>query len=89
MALVLNKPQFQVVTHQQTNAITGRIYFPALFLAEYHPIVKEWLQTQEIQFEKRDVKLYGDGSFRIYFRSNSPKKQYLQLMKSLPKTAFV
>ena len=89
MALVLNQPQFQVLTHQQTNAITGRIYFPALFLAEYNPIVKEWLQTQEIQFDKRDVKLYGDGSFRIYFRSNSPKKQYLQLMKSLPKTAFV
>ena len=34
MALVLNQPQFQVLTHQQTNAITGRIYFPALFLAE-------------------------------------------------------
>ena len=89
MAEVLTQPQFQVLTHQQTNARTGRIYLRAVFLAEYHAIVKEWLLMQEIHFEERDVKLYGDGSFRIYFRSNSPKKQYLELIKSLPKTAFV
>lgn len=79
MAFVLNQPQFQILTHQQTGAKTGRIYFSAVFLAEYHPIVKEWLKTQEIQFEERDVKLYGDGSFRIYFQSNYPLNQYLQL----------
>lgn len=89
MAEVLTQPQFQVLTHQQTNVKTGRIYFPALFLAEYYPVVKDWLLTQEIQFEERDVKLYGDGSFRIYFQSNSPRKQYLRLIKLLPKTAFI
>ncbi|MEI2579888.1 hypothetical protein [Scytonema sp. PRP1] len=89
MAEVLTQPQFQVLTHQHTGTRTGRIYFPAVFLAEYHAIVKEWLDLQEIQFEERDVKLYGDGSFRIYFRSNSPKKQYLNLIKSLPKNAFI
>ncbi|MDF5733874.1 MAG: hypothetical protein PUP92_39360 [Rhizonema sp. PD38] len=89
MAEVLTQPQFQILTHQHTNAKTGRIYFPALFLAEYYPVVNDWLLTQEIQFEERDIKLYGDGSFRIYFHSNSLKKQYLQLIKMLPKTAFV
>lgn len=89
MAEVLTQPQFQVLTHQQTGVQTGRIYFPAVFLAEYHLFVKEWLKTQEILFEERDIKLYGDGSFRIYFQSNSPKKQYFQLIKLLPKAAFI
>lgn len=85
---VLTQPQFQVVTHQQTGVQTGRIYFPAIFLAEYHGIVKKWLGTQEIEFDNRDIKLYGDGSFRIYFRSNSLKSQYYKLLRCLPKTAF-
>ncbi|MBW4635058.1 MAG: hypothetical protein KME30_25105 [Iphinoe sp. HA4291-MV1] len=89
MAEVLTQPQFQVVTHKRTGAKTGRIYFPAAFVAEYHLTVKQWLLTQDIQFELRDLKLYADGSFRIYFLSNSPKKQYLHLIQSLPKTAFV
>jgi hypothetical protein len=89
MTEVLTQPQFQVLTHQRTGVQTGRIYFPAVFLAEYHIIVKKWLQTQEILFEERDVKLYGDGSFRIYFQSDSPKKQYFQLIKLLPKFAFI
>ncbi|MDF5729359.1 MAG: hypothetical protein PUP92_15395 [Rhizonema sp. PD38] len=89
MAEVLTQPQFQVLTHKQTAVKTGRIYFPTIFLAEYYAIVKKWLEIQEIEFDKRDIKLYGDGSFRIYFRSISPKTQYLQLIKSLPKTAFV
>ena len=61
---VLTQPQFQILTHQQTGAKTGRIYFPAIFLAEYHAIVTKWLETQEIEFDNRDIKLYGDGSFR-------------------------
>jgi hypothetical protein len=40
MAEVLIQPQFQVLTHQQTGVQTGRIYFPAVFLAEYHLFVK-------------------------------------------------
>jgi hypothetical protein len=36
MAEVLSEPQFQILTHQYTGEKTGRIYFPALFLAEFH-----------------------------------------------------
>ncbi|BAZ40534.1 hypothetical protein NIES4101_64950 [Calothrix sp. NIES-4101] len=72
MADVLSEPQFQVLTHQYTGEKTGRIYFPALFLAEFHNSVIQWLQQQEIIFYEMDVKYYGDGSFRLYFRVNNP-----------------
>jgi hypothetical protein len=48
MVEVLITPQFQVFTHQDTGQKTGRIYFPALFLAEFHRSVSQWLQKQEI-----------------------------------------
>ncbi len=46
MAEVLKEPQFQILTHQYTGEKTGRIYFPALFLAEFHTSVTQWLQRQ-------------------------------------------
>jgi hypothetical protein len=70
MPEVLSKPQFQILTHQYTGEKTGRIYFPALFLAEFHISVTQWLQQQKITFDERDVKRYGDGSFRLYFKSD-------------------
>jgi hypothetical protein len=84
MAEVLIEPQFQILTHQYTGEKTGRIYFPALFLAEFHTSVTQWLQQQEIIFDERDLKQYGDCSFRLYFRTiNSLETEYFQLVNTL------
>ncbi|BAZ40285.1 hypothetical protein NIES4101_62460 [Calothrix sp. NIES-4101] len=84
MAEVLSTPQFQVLTHQYTGEKTGRIYFPALFLAEFHECVTQWLQQQEILFNEADVKQYADGSFRLYFRVvNSWEREYFRLVNAL------
>ncbi|BAY95241.1 MULTISPECIES: hypothetical protein [unclassified Tolypothrix] len=84
MAEVLDKPQFQIFTHIKTGAKVGRIYFPALFLAEFHATVYQWLQRQEIIFNEKDIKQYGDGSFRLYFRTNnSLESEYFQLVNPL------
>ncbi len=84
MSSVLSEPQFQIFTHSKTGVKTGRIYFPALFLADYHESITKWLQRQEIIFSERDLKQYEDGSFRLYFRTNnSVLSEYLQLVKPL------
>jgi hypothetical protein len=81
MAEVLSEPQFQILTHQYTGEKTGRIYFPALFLAEFHASVAQWLQQQKIIFEERDLKQYGDASFRLYFKtSDELERVYFQLI---------
>lgn len=81
MAIIIAQPQFQVLTHAQTGAVSGRIYFPALFLAEFHSNVVQWLQRQEISFYEKDLKIYSDGSFRIYFKTRlSPETEYLILI---------
>ena len=84
MAEVLTEPQFQIFTHPKTGVKTGRIYFPALFLADYHESIFQWLQRHEILFNEQDIKYYPDGSFRLYFRTiNSLETEYLQLVKLL------
>ena len=84
MASVLSEPQFQILTHPKTGVKTGRIYFPALFLADYHESITQWLQRQDILFCEADLKQYPDGSFRLYFRTiNSLETEYLQLVKPL------
>ena len=84
MVEVLSQPQFQLLTHAKTGAVTGRIYFPTLFLIEFHHYVTEWLKRQEILFDVKDLKKYSDGSFRIYFRTRlSPEIEYLQLMSMI------
>ncbi|BAY34600.1 hypothetical protein NIES2107_65050 [Nostoc carneum NIES-2107] len=84
MAEVLAEPQFQIFTHIKTGAKVGRIYFPALFLTEFHATVYQWLQRQEIIFDEKDIKQYADGSFRLYFRStNSLETEYFRLVKPL------
>ena len=84
MAEVLSEPQFQILTHPKTGVQTGRIYFPALFLTDYHESIVQWLQRQEILFNEQDLKQYPDGSFRLYFRTNnSLETEYLQLIKPL------
>jgi hypothetical protein len=84
MVEVLSEPQFQIFTNPTTGVKTGRIYFPALFLADYHESIVQWLQRQEILFCETDLKQYQDGSFRLYFRTiNSLETEYLQLIKPL------
>ena len=84
MAEVLNEPQFQIFTHPKTGVKTGRIYFPALFLADYHKSIAKWLKREEIIFCERDLKQYADGSFRLYFRtSNSVVSEYWRLITPL------
>ncbi len=84
MAEVLSEPQFQIFTNPKTGVKTGRIYFPALFLADYHESIVQWLQRQDILFCETDLKQYPDGSFRLYFRTiNSLETEYLQLVKPL------
>ena len=56
MASVLSEPEFQIFIHPKTKAKTGRIYFPALFLADYHESISQWLQRGEILFDERDLK---------------------------------
>ncbi|RUT03843.1 hypothetical protein DSM106972_047570 [Dulcicalothrix desertica PCC 7102] len=81
MAIVLSQPQFQVLTHLHTGVISGRIYFPALFLAEFYSYVIQWLQRQEISFDEKDLKSYSDGSFRVYFKAQqSPETEFLALI---------
>ncbi|PAX51235.1 hypothetical protein [Brunnivagina elsteri] len=87
MAEVLSEPQFQILTHQYTGEKTGRIYFPALFLAEFHECVTQWLQQQEIIFSETDLKRYEDGSFRLYFKTNNnPEKTYFRLLRTTEKS---
>jgi hypothetical protein len=82
MAEVLSEPQFQIFTHPKTRIKTGRIYFSALFLAEFYQIVIKWLRCSEINFEERDIKKYSDGSFRLYFKTPyAPEIAYLKLIK--------
>jgi hypothetical protein len=82
MAEVLSEPQFQILTHQYTGEKTGRIYFPALFLAEFHTSVTQWLQQREIIFRETDLKRYEDGSFRLYFKTdNNLEKIYFRLLR--------
>lgn len=84
MAEVLVEPQFQIFTHPKTGVKVGRIYFPALFLAEFHASVTKWLQRREIIFDEKDLKQYGDGSFRLYFRTQSSlETEYFRLVKPL------
>ncbi|NJO63313.1 MAG: hypothetical protein HC836_35410 [Richelia sp. RM2_1_2] len=84
MASVLSEPQFQILTHPKTGVKTGRIYFPALFLADYHESITQWLQRQEIIFCETDLKQYDDGSFRLYFRTiNSLETEYFTASKTL------
>jgi hypothetical protein len=81
MAPVLSKPQFQVFTHSITGEKTGRIYFPALFLAEFYQVVIKWLESSDINFDERDIKKYGDGSFRLYFKTfDAHERAYSLLM---------
>ena len=84
MAEVLTEAQLQIFTHPKTGVKVGRIYFPALFLADYHKSVTKWLQRREVIFDEKDLKQYADGSFRLYFRTNnSLETEYFKLITPL------
>jgi hypothetical protein len=70
--IALSEPQFQLYVNRETGEKTGRIYFPGLFLFENWEKVKEWLSLPHIYFTQTDMKLYGDGSFRLFFKAPEP-----------------
>jgi hypothetical protein len=79
MAEVLDRPQFKVLTHQQTGEKTGRVYFPSLYICENKELIQEWMSEAIVYFTQRDVKLYGDGSVRLYFKAPDAEYQRLEL----------
>jgi hypothetical protein len=79
MAEVLDKPQFQVLTHQQTGEKTGRVYFPGLYICENKEVIQKWMRKVIVYFKQRDIKLYGDGSIRLYFTAPEAEYQRLKL----------
>jgi hypothetical protein len=49
-----------------------------------HECVTQWLRQQEVIFDETDLKHYGDGSFRLYFRVNSfLEGEYFRLVNTL------
>lgn len=79
MAEVLDQPQFKVLTHQQTGKKIGRVYFPGLYICENQEVIKKWMRKVGVYFTKRDVKLYEDGSIRLYFTAPEAEYQRLKL----------
>jgi hypothetical protein len=78
MAEVLDRPQFQVLTNPKTGKKTGRVYFPGLYIFENRETIEGWLTREKVHFEERDIKLYGDGSFRLYFKTSETEYKRLE-----------
>jgi hypothetical protein len=72
-------PQFQIIEHQKTGVLRGRIYFPGQWLAynEHRHKLYDWMQRQDIQFGERDLKCYQDGSIRLYFTASHSEYERL------------
>ena len=73
--------QFQIIVNPHTGRRIGRIYFPRLYISRHKEAVKSWLEQKKIYFTQKDVKLYRDGSFRLYFEA--PLFEYELLHKTL------
>jgi hypothetical protein len=73
--------QFQIIVNPHTGRRIGRIYFPYLYISRHKEAVKSWLEQKKIYFTPEDVKLYRDGSFRLYFEA--PLFEYELLHKTL------
>lgn len=76
--IALDKPQFKIITHSKTGKRRGRVYFPGLYIAENIEELKTWLKQNKIYFTQSDVKLYEDGSFRLFFEASETEYEYLQ-----------
>ena len=68
------KPQFQIIVNSHTGRTIGRIYFSKLYICQHREVLKSWLKQKRIYFTQKDVKLYTDGSFRLYFEA--PQSEY-------------
>jgi hypothetical protein len=77
MTEVLNRPQFKILTHQQTGEKTGRVYFPSLYMCENREVIQKWMSKARVYFTQRDIKVYSDGSVRLYFKA--PNAEYKRL----------
>lgn len=69
-------PQFQIIEHQVTGILTGRLFVPAARAATDK--YRSWKQTVSIT----STKIYADGSERIYFYSSNA--EYERLAKHYP-----
>ena len=72
--IIPEKPQFQIIVNSHTGRQIGRIYFPKVYICQHRESVKTWLEKKTIYFTQKDVKLYKDGSFRLYFEA--PQSEY-------------
>ncbi len=81
VVLPKNLLQFQIIVNPHTGRRIGRIYFPSLYISRHKEAVKSWLEQKKIYFTPEDVKLYRDGSFRLYFEA--PLFEYELLHKTL------
>jgi len=66
----LNQPEFQLLVNPKTGFKRGRIYFPKLYISQNLTELTAWLKQNKIYFTPEDVKLYRDGSFRLYFEAS-------------------
>jgi len=71
-------PQFQIIVNPHTGRQIGRIYFPSLYIYQHRATVKSWLEQKKIYFTPKDVKLYKDGSFRLYFEATQSEYKFLE-----------
>jgi hypothetical protein len=78
---LIEKPQFRIIVNSKTGRQVGQIYFPKLYICQNREPVKNWLEQKKIYFTQKDVKLYADGSFRLYFEA--PISEYELLQKGL------
>jgi len=81
VVLPKNLLQFQIIVNPHTGRRIGRIYFSRLYISRHKEAVKSWLEQKKIYFTPEDVKLYTDGSFRLYFEA--PLFEYELLHKTL------
>ncbi|HEY9596340.1 MAG TPA: hypothetical protein V6D33_01560 [Cyanophyceae cyanobacterium] len=77
-----NQPQFQLIVNFHTGRKIGRIYFPKLYIYHHDEQLRNWLNQKKIYFTQKDVKLYDDGSFRLYFEA--PQSEYETLNQTFP-----
>lgn len=77
-----NQPQFQLIVNFNTGRRIGRIYFPKLYIYHHTEDLISWLKQKKIYLRQKDIKLYADGSFRLYFEA--PQSEYETLSQTFP-----
>ncbi|HAX87978.1 MAG TPA: hypothetical protein DCY91_17350 [Cyanobacteria bacterium UBA11370] len=79
--IIPEKSQFQIIVNSHTGRTIGRIYFSKVYICQHREVLKTWLKKKTIYFTQKDVKLYTDGSFRLYFEA--PQSEYEILNRAI------